>query len=63
MKTRIKTGHTPGDVSKSVKQAMLEGRHPERRRSKAYKRELLKKERTVLRERTRVEVARQLDDS
>ncbi len=63
MKTRIKMHQQPGDISKQRKQAMLEGRDPRRKVAKSFKRELLKRERTVLRERTRKEIARQLEDS
>ena len=62
MRTRIKTHQQPGDISKACKQAMLEGRDPRRKLSKSFKRELLKRERVVLRERTRKEIQRQFDD-
>ena len=61
MKARLKTGQTPGDVSPQVKAAMLEGRHPNKKRSKSFKKMILARERTVLRERTRIEVQRQLE--
>ena len=62
MKTRFKTHQQPGDISKGAKQSMLEGRDPRRKLAKSFKREHLKRERVVLRERTRKEIARQLED-
>jgi len=57
MKTRIKTHQMPGDVSKRVKQAMLEGRHPDRKRAKAFKRYLIRaRERAVIKGHTRQEI-------
>lgn len=57
MKTRIKTRQMPGDVSKRTKQEMLEGRHPDRKRSKNFKKNyVLSRERAVLKERTKKEV-------
>lgn len=53
MKTRIKTRQMPGDVSKSIKQAMLEGRHKDKKRAKNFKKNyVLSRERAVLKERT-----------
>ena len=48
----MKTHQQPGDVGKRVKQAMLEGRHPDRKRSKAFRKVHLARERAVLKERT-----------
>jgi hypothetical protein len=56
MKTRIKTHQMPGDVGKDTKQAMLEGRHPNKKGSKNLKKALVSRERAVLKERTRKEV-------
>ena len=56
MKPRIKTGQLPGDVGKRTKQAMLEGRHPDKKRSKTFKKVLRMKERAVLKERTKKEI-------
>jgi len=62
LRTRFKTHQQPGDISKAGKQAMLEGRDPRRKLSKSFKKEHLKRERVVLRERTCREIQRQLDD-
>lgn len=57
MKTRIKTRQMPGDVSKKVKQAMLEGTHPDKKRAKNFKKNyVLSRERAVLKERTKKEI-------
>ena len=56
MKPRVKTHQMPGDVPKQVKQAMLEGRHPDKNRSRAFKSALRARERAVLKERTQREV-------
>lgn len=55
MKTRIKTHQMPGDVSKRTKQAMLEGRHPDKKRAKTFKKVVLSRERAVLKRRARKE--------
>ena len=60
MKARIKMHQQPGDIPVFKKAAMLEGRDPRRKLAKSFKREHLKRERTVLRERTRKEVESQL---
>lgn len=52
----IKWHHTPGDISKGVKIAMMEGRHPNRKRAKSFRRMVRARLRAVLRERTRVEI-------
>lgn len=56
MKARIKTGQLPGDLGKRTKQAMLEGRHPNRKRAKNLRKKLQGKERAVLKERTKKEI-------
>lgn len=57
MKTRIKTRQMPGDVSKKVKQAMLEATHPDKKRAKNFKKNyVLSRERAVLKERTKKEI-------
>ncbi len=57
MKTRIKTRQMPGDVSKKVKQAMLEACHPDKKRAKNFKKNyVLSRERAVLKERTKKEI-------
>lgn len=60
MKPRIKTGHLPGDVSKHVKEAMLEGRWPNRARAKTFKKVVRMNERAVLKERTKSEIEKEL---
>ena len=57
MNLRIKTGQLPGDVSKQTKQAMLEGRHPEKKRSKTMKKVVRMSEKAVLKERMRKHVS------
>ncbi len=59
MKTRIKTRQMPGDLSKKTKQAMLEGRHPDKKRAKNFKKNILSRERAVQKERTRREMERE----
>jgi len=59
VKTRIKTRQMPGDVSKKTKQAMLEGRHPDKKRAKSFKKEILARERAVQKERTVKEIKRE----
>jgi hypothetical protein len=50
----------PGDVSKKTKQAMLEGRHPDKKRAKSFKKNyVLSRERAVQKERTVKEVKRE----
>ena len=49
----------PGDVSKKTKQAMLEGRHPDKKRAKSFKKEILARERAVQKERTVKEIKRE----
>lgn len=56
MKSRLKTHDMPGDIPQCEKEAMLEGRHPDRRRAKSYRKMLRTKERAVLRERARNEI-------
>lgn len=56
MKPRIKMRRMPGDVSKLEKISMLEGRHPEKKRSKSFKKMVRMKEKAVLKERTLKEV-------
>ena len=57
MKTRMKTGQLPGDVSKRTKAAMLEGKHKDKKRSRAFKKyRMISRERAVLRERTKKEI-------
>lgn len=51
MKTKIKTHSYPGDISRQAKTAIMEGRHPEAKRANALKKEVLKRERAVLKER------------
>lgn len=55
MKTRIKTHQFPGDLGKKTKQAMLEGKHPNKKGAKNLKKALASRERAVLKERTRKE--------
>ena len=55
-KTRFKTHRTPGDVGKTELARMLEGKHPDKKRAKGYKKDFLERERVVLRERTRKEI-------
>lgn len=62
MKPRIKMHQLPGDVWKGEKIAMLEGRHESRERSKSFKRLVRMREKAVLKERTRLEVARELEE-
>ena len=63
MKIRIKTRPMPGDVSKRTKQAMLEGRHPDVKRSKNFKKNyVLSRERAVQKERTLKELKRGRND-
>jgi hypothetical protein len=52
----------PGDISKGAKIAMMEGRDPRRKLSKSFKKDVLARERTVLRERTRSDVKTALED-
>jgi hypothetical protein len=62
VKTRIKTRQMPGDVSKQTKQAMLEGRHPDKKQSKSFKKDyVLSRERAVQKERTIKEIKRELE--
>lgn len=56
MKPRIKMGQMPGDASKQTKASMMEGRHPDKKRSKAFKKEVRMKERAVLKRRSNDEV-------
>lgn len=56
MKTRIKTHRFPGSVSKQETQALLEGRHPDVKRSKSLKKMLRLRERAVLKDRVRKEL-------
>lgn len=55
MRTRIKTHAAPGDVPKREKEAMLENRHPDKKRSKTFKKLIQSRERAVLKERARQE--------
>ena len=59
MKTRMKMHQQPGDVGVQTKAAMLEGKHPEKKRSKSFKKMHLARERAVLVERTRKEIDRE----
>lgn len=52
----VKTHQMPGDVPKREKIAMMEGRHPDRRRSKALRNAVLSRTRAVLKERARSEI-------
>jgi len=56
MKTRVKMHQLPGDVHKSEKIAMMEGKHPEKKRSKSFKKMVRAKERAVLKRRTKKEI-------
>jgi len=40
MKPRIKMRQMPGDVSKQEKIDMMEGKHPDKKRSKSFKKEI-----------------------
>lgn len=60
MKPRIKFHQMPGDVRKGTKIAMLEGRHPEKTRSKSFKKEVRMKEKAVLKQRAKKEIEDQL---
>jgi hypothetical protein len=53
MNLRLKTGQKPGDISKPEKQDMLEGRHPDKKRAKSFKKMVRTGERAVLKQRTR----------
>ncbi len=55
MKTRLKMGQMPGDIHVGEKIAMLEGRHPETNRAKAFRKDIQVRERAVLKERARQE--------
>jgi hypothetical protein len=52
----VKTHQMPGDVPKSEKIAMLEGKHVDRKRGRAFRKGLKARERAVLKERTRREI-------
>lgn len=52
----IKWGHTPGDVGKSIKAQMMEGAHPNKKRSKSFRNMVLARLRAVLRERAQREI-------
>jgi hypothetical protein len=56
----IKKGQEPGDICKREKIAMMEDRHPERKRAKGFRRNVREGLRAVLKERTRKEVAKEL---
>jgi hypothetical protein len=51
MKPRVKFHSMPGDISKQEKISMLEGKHPDKKRSKSFKKEVRMKEKAVERER------------
>lgn len=59
----IKMHQMPGDIGKREKISMLEGRCLDRRRAKAYRKMIRSRERTVLRERTRNEIEKQLEEA
>jgi hypothetical protein len=56
MKPRVKMRDMPGDVSKQVKIDMLEGKHPDKARSKSYKKLVRLRERATLKRQARREV-------
>ncbi len=63
MKPRIKHGQLPGDIGKCRKIAMREGRDSDKKRGKNFKKiAVIAKERAVLKERTRKEIDRQIED-
>lgn len=64
MKTRIKFHCMSGDVRKGFKIQMLEGKVDpvEAKRAKAYKKEILKRERAVRKEQTKREIKRQTEE-
>lgn len=52
----IKMGDKPGDICKGEKIAMMEDRHPERKRAKGFRRDVRDRLRAVLKERSRKEI-------
>jgi hypothetical protein len=54
---RKKHGHVPGDVHKAVKISMREGQHPDKARSKAFRRAVKDNQRAVIKRRTLREMA------
>lgn len=60
---KIKWRHMPGDISRGHKLILREQLDPnEAARSKAFNREIRLRAKAVLKERTKREIARQLDD-
>lgn len=55
MKERVKMRQMPGDVPKQEKIAMLEGTHPEKARSKSYRKQIRSRERAAAHERAKKE--------
>ena len=56
MKPRVKMHDMPGDVHKSEKIAMLEGRHPDKNRCKSYRAMLRLRERATLKRQAQKEI-------
>jgi len=54
--TPVKMRQMPGDVPKGEKISMMEGRHPDEARAKAFRRGVRSRTRAVLKERTMAEV-------
>lgn len=57
---KIKMGHLPGDVSRKTKIDMMEGKYPDKKVSKAFKKLVRMKEKALLKERLRKEIKEQL---
>lgn len=61
---KIKMGHLPGDIPIADKAAMMEGRGKgryARKMGKAFRRDVLRKVRTILKQRTNEEIKLSLD--
>jgi hypothetical protein len=62
MNLRIKTGQEPGDLGKSEKQKMLEGKHKDKKRAKNFKKYVRMQERAVLKERAKKRIEQDLSE-
>ena len=61
MKAKYKMHQQPGDYGVSTKAAMLEGKYPDKKQSKSFKKMHLARERAVLKERTLEEIENELE--
>lgn len=59
---KIKMGHLPGDIPISDKIRLMEGSDPDKKLAKAFRRDVLRKTRTIRKRRNILEIQQQLED-